>query len=591
MATQELKTRIALKYDTYANWINANTAGKGANLVLLKGELGICEIPVATDSKVTTAPTVLFKVGDGVTPFSGLKWASALAADVHEWAKAETAILNGKTLQFKTGDTVKHSIDLSTFATNADLDSAIARIAAIEGSIGSGGSVTEEIGALEARLDTLENSDPNVTGSIAQKLAGLSNTINGNIDRAISTAKAYTDTEVAKDRERLATLEGANEDLSALISANTAAIEKETGDRSSAISDLNTAYKAADKEIADKIGEGFTSTNTVEKAINKLKTDLDINSDGISKNANNIQELKAGLSDEKSARVSADNAINERLGKIEVFFEAADHDGEDGGLYDALDTLVEIQEYISNEGAAADAMLKDIAANASAIEALQNIVEDGGTLEVRVDSAEADIVQAEADITELKRTVAGYSSSYTINSAIEAINDRVTEAKDEASTAKAAADKAKNDLEALSNIVNHATSGLAATKTIADNNATDIASLKTRVGTAESNISALDAIVKTGNDANTKLRTDITALQTLTGDTNKGNEKLRSDLDTIKNTVDNTAISLATIKATADDAKSQADTNKTDIAAIKADYLKATDIFVFNCGNATEVTT
>ena len=87
----EIKTRIALKYDSYANWAANPT------LVLLKGELGICEIQEDTTevaetsegakSKVNTAPTVLFKVGDGKTQFSALPWASAKAADVYSWAK------------------------------------------------------------------------------------------------------------------------------------------------------------------------------------------------------------------------------------------------------------------------------------------------------------------------------------------------------------------------------------------------------------------------------------------------------------------------------------------------------------------------
>lgn len=118
MAEQELQTRIALKYDTYANWTNTTMADKGANLILLKGEIGICE---TVSLEATTAPTVLFKVGDGSTPFNKLKWMSALAADVHEWAKADTVVLNEKLLQFKTGDTVKYSVDLSTFVTNTEL--------------------------------------------------------------------------------------------------------------------------------------------------------------------------------------------------------------------------------------------------------------------------------------------------------------------------------------------------------------------------------------------------------------------------------------------------------------------------------------
>ena len=74
--TKELQTRIALKYDSYDKW----TTAPGKNLVLLKGEVGICEIP-AVNAASEVAPTVLFKVGDGTKTFEQLPWASAKAAD------------------------------------------------------------------------------------------------------------------------------------------------------------------------------------------------------------------------------------------------------------------------------------------------------------------------------------------------------------------------------------------------------------------------------------------------------------------------------------------------------------------------------
>lgn len=91
MANEKLlQTRISLKYDTYANWTNTSKTDAGANLVLKKGEVGFCEIP-AGNATATNAPTVLFKVGDGTRKFSELNWASALAADVHAWAKKSEA--------------------------------------------------------------------------------------------------------------------------------------------------------------------------------------------------------------------------------------------------------------------------------------------------------------------------------------------------------------------------------------------------------------------------------------------------------------------------------------------------------------------
>ena len=94
MATKNINTRIKLKYDSYANWSNESVANKGANLVLLEGEIGVAYIPNNVDP-IHNAPTVLFKVGDGTTPFKTLNWASGLAADVYPWAKSPTAPVIG----------------------------------------------------------------------------------------------------------------------------------------------------------------------------------------------------------------------------------------------------------------------------------------------------------------------------------------------------------------------------------------------------------------------------------------------------------------------------------------------------------------
>ena len=85
MANKTLNTRIKLKYDTLANW-----QGDGASVVLLKGEVAVCEVPTGGSLEQVTPPAILFKVGDGVKTFAQLPWSSALAADVYAWAKAAT---------------------------------------------------------------------------------------------------------------------------------------------------------------------------------------------------------------------------------------------------------------------------------------------------------------------------------------------------------------------------------------------------------------------------------------------------------------------------------------------------------------------
>lgn len=82
MATKTLKTRIKLKHDSFENWSAA-----GNQYRLLKGEIACATIDVA-DPANKKLPPVMFKVGDGEHTFNELTWASALAADVYDWAKA-----------------------------------------------------------------------------------------------------------------------------------------------------------------------------------------------------------------------------------------------------------------------------------------------------------------------------------------------------------------------------------------------------------------------------------------------------------------------------------------------------------------------
>ena len=68
MATKTLKTRIQLKYDTYENWTTNNPTP-------LAGELCVVVVPAAAGA-VAQEPAILFKVGDGTTPFNTLNFTS-----------------------------------------------------------------------------------------------------------------------------------------------------------------------------------------------------------------------------------------------------------------------------------------------------------------------------------------------------------------------------------------------------------------------------------------------------------------------------------------------------------------------------------
>ena len=119
MAEKILQTRIQLKYDTYTNWLTANP-------ILKKGEMAVATIG-ATPTQVVnsvTAPQVILKVGDNKTAYKDLPFASALAADVYNWAKAADVEFKDQKINFKRSDgTIVKTLDLSDFVTNNELTS------------------------------------------------------------------------------------------------------------------------------------------------------------------------------------------------------------------------------------------------------------------------------------------------------------------------------------------------------------------------------------------------------------------------------------------------------------------------------------
>lgn len=116
---KNIKTRIKLKYGSCAELMAENPT-------LLAGEVAIAYLgPTQTPTNPDNGThPVLFKVGPG--EFNSLPWASALAADVYEWAKKNGIHING------TGNAVTEvGIDDEgylaftkgeTFATKAELE-------------------------------------------------------------------------------------------------------------------------------------------------------------------------------------------------------------------------------------------------------------------------------------------------------------------------------------------------------------------------------------------------------------------------------------------------------------------------------------
>lgn len=100
MAEKIIKTKIKLRQESYTYWTDATAtapsektegAGEKGYYVPYYGEVCFCEITAVNQGTQAAPPTVLFKVGNGKDYFKDLNWASALAADVYDWAKKSEA--------------------------------------------------------------------------------------------------------------------------------------------------------------------------------------------------------------------------------------------------------------------------------------------------------------------------------------------------------------------------------------------------------------------------------------------------------------------------------------------------------------------
>lgn len=223
------QTRIQLKYDTYKNWSTNNP-------ILKAGEMAIATV-AAGEQEMTNLPNIVLKVGDGTSHYNDLKFVSALAADVHEWAKAKTKPAYDATeitglqkfitdnsdfdtdtqyqLVAVTGATYKYQLQSRAFANGAwgewadvdgqviDFSEADTRLKSLEKTVadltGDAGGIQ---GAIAAAIDGLDTTKIQTTGAdglalrIVQEngvIKSISGSIAAGIYDAAGAAKAVED--------------------------------------------------------------------------------------------------------------------------------------------------------------------------------------------------------------------------------------------------------------------------------------------------------------------------------------------------------------------------------------------------------------
>ena len=345
MATTTLNTKIKLRYDTLENWQNVSVAGKGGNLVLLKGEVAFCEVPAAGAPGGKTVaennpdpnyrPTVLFKVGaedtnGNLQAFKDLPWGSALAADVYAWAKAAS--------KPEYNATEISIVDANNNITPTTVEAAIADIYATISSITGGGnsSIADQIAAITGTPDTnktLQDEIDDIEAAIGTPDANKTlqdeidaveadiATLNGNSSTAGSVAKA-----VADEAARIDAITG-------------------TPDNGKT---LQGEIDAVEADVATLKGD-VNTTGSVAKSINDAITGLSLSTTYAGK----AYESKV---DTLIGNVSGDDAKSARSMAAEEVAKVV------AGADTSYDTLKEIADWIQNDTTGAAKMANDITA-------------------------------------------------------------------------------------------------------------------------------------------------------------------------------------------------------------------------------------
>lgn len=309
----EFLTRIGLKYDTLENWVKAEN-----QFILKAGEVAFATVAAAAEGNAGLAePVIMMKIGDGLQTFNELKWAfHAKAADVYGWAKKATP----------DWEDFKNVIPTS-FDTNTDTRTSVA-INEDEGKL----TITTQLydkGVAQGEAD-VKVFDVVSAKELETALAGYytKDEVDGLLEDA---ADAVTET-----LKGYYTIEAADAKFETIANVNA---YKQSND--AALAGVKATAEAAvtDAKLATALEDYYTESEADAKfdAIGAAAAVLGVEGDTAD---------KATVYGAKAAAAAAQSTADNAKARIDAFIDGT------AEAESAIDTLVEIQKYITDDTAA-----------------------------------------------------------------------------------------------------------------------------------------------------------------------------------------------------------------------------------------------
>lgn len=307
-----------------------------------------------------------------------------------------------------------------------------------DGLVGDTSAIGKKVAALESKVDV-----DSVSGAIDTAKTEAINTAGTNADTKIATAKTailgegHTGTvkeayELAASKTTMKAVEDKGYAVKTEVDTAVADAKKAGTDAQTSVNALSDKVGTvpADKTIVQMIADAQAAATYNDSAV---KASIKANADAITKLngadtvegsvAKTVKDAVAAEQKRAEGREQANaTAIAGVKSKVDAFFDA-----ENVGDA-AIDTLKEIQDYISTHGTAADEMVKNIAANKTAISAEETrakSVEDTLNTAITEEAARAKGIEsgltARLDTLEGADTVKG-SVAKTVKDAVDALN-------------------------------------------------------------------------------------------------------------------------------------------------------------------------
>lgn len=295
---------------------------------------------------------------------------------------------------------------------------------------------------LEEAVDTVKSAEKNLNdfrNSTESTLEEHANSLTshatrlGTVESAIATAEvaiATAEAAIEQNTENIGGLQGRADDLQRQINTSKEELEGRINTNSTNLTTLTNSLEAFKKETSDSFGA------VASRIDSEIRTLNDSMQEHVTTINNSISEAESKINTEEATRAVNDAELDKRISKLETFFNGA-YDDEGNSLDAALDTLVEIQEYISSDGEAAKEMLNRIAGNETAITALNGIVgnESGGIVKDLAD-ARSEISKQAGLIDELTEELAELDDSVrTEIPNLKAVDDTLLKSVDAAESA------------------------------------------------------------------------------------------------------------------------------------------------------------